>query len=57
MSKADRLRQLQDENNKLRSELHFARKKLFEYQKRDKPILGDFVKQEKKNLNGGIDNG
>lgn len=44
MSKAKRLREMQEEISELKQELEETKKQLTEYRKRDKPIIGDFRK-------------
>lgn len=45
MSKGERIREMQKEINSLKLKLEQANKKIAEYQKRDKPIAGDFIKR------------
>jgi len=54
MSKAKRLREMQDEIAGLKLQLMRANERIADYQKRDKPRLGDFVKH-KKGSAGGCD--
>lgn len=46
MSKAERLREMQTEINKLRDENRQLRGRLAEYYRRDRPMAGDFIKRE-----------
>lgn len=48
MSKAERMREQQQEVNSLKQQLYECRKKLEEYRKRDRPMAGDYITVKRK---------
>lgn len=48
MSKAERIREMQEEINELKKQNENMKKVLAEYKKRDNPMAMDFIKKEAK---------
>lgn len=51
MSKANRIREMQEEINELKRQNENMHKVLEEYKKRDNPMVMDFIKKEAKKKN------